>query len=43
MKYEDRSYRYILFEAGHVFQNINLCAAAFDISALNMGGFYDKK
>lgn len=40
-KYEDRGYRYILFEAGHVFQNINLCAAALNIGALNLGGFYD--
>ena len=27
-KYEDRGYRYILLEAGHVAQNINLCAQA---------------
>ncbi|MEO6220544.1 MAG: hypothetical protein ABIO81_08960 [Ginsengibacter sp.] len=25
-KYEDRGYRYILFEAGHIFQNMNLCS-----------------
>ncbi|MEO6220260.1 MAG: SagB/ThcOx family dehydrogenase [Ginsengibacter sp.] len=40
-KYEDRGYRYILFEAGHVFQNMNLCAAALNTGALNLGGFYD--
>lgn len=40
-KYEDRGYRYILFEAGHVFQNMNLCAAALNTGSLNLGGFYD--
>ncbi len=41
-KYEDRGYRYIMFEAGHVFQNINLCAAALNVGTLNLGGFYDR-
>ena len=40
-KYEDRGYRYILFEAGHVAQNLNLMAAALGLGALNLGGFYD--
>jgi SagB-type dehydrogenase family enzyme len=40
-KYEDRGYRYILFEAGHVAQNLNLSAAALDLSSLNLGGFLD--
>lgn len=40
-KYEDRGYRYILMEAGHVGQNLNLCAAAMDLATLNLGGFFD--
>lgn len=41
-KYEDRGYRYILLEAGHVAQNINLSAAALDLASLNLGGFFDE-
>ena len=41
-KYEDRGYRYILLEAGHVFQNMNLCATALRAGSLNLGGFYDE-
>ncbi len=41
-KYEDRGYRYILLEAGHVAQNLNLCAAAMDLGSLNLGGFFDR-
>jgi SagB-type dehydrogenase family enzyme len=41
-KYEDRGYRYILLEAGHVAQNLNLCAAALDLASLNLGGFFDE-
>ena len=40
-KYEDRGYRYLLFEAGHVAQNANLAAAASGLGALNLGGFFD--
>lgn len=40
-KYEDRGYRYILFEAGHVGQNLALCAAALGLGGLNLGGFFD--
>jgi SagB-type dehydrogenase family enzyme len=40
-KYQDRGYRYILFEAGHAAQNVNLAAAALGIGALNLGGFLD--
>lgn len=40
-KYEDRGYRYILFEAGHVTQNFNLAAAVFGLGSLNLGGFFD--
>ncbi len=41
-KYEDRGYRYILLEAGHVAQNLNLCAAALGLASLNLGGFFDE-
>ncbi len=40
-KYRDRGYRYILFEAGHVAQNINLVSCALNLASLNLGGFFD--
>lgn len=40
-KYTDRGYRYILFEAGHVAQNVNLVAGGLGLGALNLGGFFD--
>ncbi|MEM6465753.1 MAG: SagB/ThcOx family dehydrogenase [Pseudomonadota bacterium] len=40
-KYGDRGYRYMMFEAGHVAQNINLSACALGLSSLNLGGFFD--
>ncbi|MFN2606683.1 MAG: SagB/ThcOx family dehydrogenase [Acidimicrobiales bacterium] len=40
-KYGDRGYRYVLFEAGHVAQNLNLAAAACGLGACNAGGFFD--
>jgi SagB-type dehydrogenase family enzyme len=40
-KYEDRGYRYLLFEAGHAAQNANLAAAALGLGAVNLGGFFD--
>ena len=41
-KYDDRGYRYIVLEAGHVAQNINLCAVGLGLGALNLGGFFDE-
>lgn len=41
-KYFDRGYRYILFEAGHAFQNMNLMAIACRLGSMNIGGFFDK-
>jgi len=41
-KYEDRGYRYLLLEAGHVAQNLNLCATALRLGVLNLGGFLDR-
>jgi len=40
-KYEDRGYRYVLLEAGHVAQNMSLVAAALGLGCLNLGGFFD--
>src|SRR5215210_8005419 len=40
-KYDDRGYRYLLFEAGHTAQNANLAAAAAGLGSLNLGGFFD--
>lgn len=42
-KYEDRGFRYLLFEAGHVAQNISLVAAASGLGALSLGGFFDEE
>jgi SagB-type dehydrogenase family enzyme len=41
-KYGDRGYRYVLFEAGHVAQNVNLMGAACGLGTLNLGGFFDQ-
>lgn len=40
-KYGDRGYRYILLEAGHTAQNLNLVAAALGLGSANFGGFFD--
>jgi SagB-type dehydrogenase family enzyme len=42
-KYGERGYRFILLEAGHVAQNINLVAAALGLGCLNIGGFFDRE
>lgn len=41
VKYGDRGYRYVLLEAGHLVQNVNLVAAALGLGSVNIGGFYD--
>ena len=41
-KYNNRGYRFILMEAGHVAQNLNLTATAMELSCLNIGGFFDR-
>jgi SagB-type dehydrogenase family enzyme len=41
-KYEDRGYRYILLEAGHCAQSVNLCAEGMGLGSLNLGGFMDE-
>lgn len=41
-RYGDRGYRYLLFEAGHVAQNLNLACSALGLGSLNLGGFFDQ-
>jgi SagB-type dehydrogenase family enzyme len=41
IKYGERGYRMTLFEAGHMVQNILLCATAQAAAALPIGGFID--
>lgn len=43
MKYKDRGYRYILFEAGHLGQNIYLVSRALNFKCCALGGFDDDK
>jgi SagB-type dehydrogenase family enzyme len=40
-KYGQRGYRFVLLEAGHVGQNALLAAAALDLRALPLGGYFD--
>jgi SagB-type dehydrogenase family enzyme len=40
-RYGDRGYRYVLFEAGHVAQNVLLAATALGVGGLSLGGFLD--
>ena len=42
-KYGDRGYRYVLLEAGHVAQNINLVATALGLGCVNIGGYFDRQ
>jgi SagB-type dehydrogenase family enzyme len=42
-KYGQRGYRFALLEAGHLVQNVVLAAAALDVDALPLGGFYDSE
>jgi SagB-type dehydrogenase family enzyme len=42
-KYRNRGYRYILMEAGHAAQNVNLVASALELGSLNLGGFFDSE
>jgi SagB-type dehydrogenase family enzyme len=40
-KYGERGYRYILIEAGHVAQNLNLVAVEVGLGSANVGAFFD--
>jgi SagB-type dehydrogenase family enzyme len=41
MKYGDRGYRYLLLEAGHAMQNVNLACPGVGLESCNIGGFFD--
>ena len=41
-KYGARAYRFTLFEAGHVAQNLLLAVAALGLAAVPIGGFFDR-
>lgn len=42
-KYSNRGYRFILLEAGHVAQNINIVSSGLGLGCINVGGFFDHK
>ena len=42
-KYGNRGYRFILLEAGHVAQNVNLVATALGLGSVNIGGYFDRE
>ncbi len=42
-KYGARGYRFALLEAGHVVQNAVLASTALELSALPLGGFFDRR
>ena len=42
-KYGQRGYRFALLEAGHVAQNVLLAATALGLSAVPLGGFFDRQ
>lgn len=42
-KYGERGYRFVLLEAGHVAQNINLVSNGLGLGCLNLGGFFDRR
>jgi SagB-type dehydrogenase family enzyme len=42
-KYGARAYRFTLIEAGHAAQNLFLAAAALQLAAVPVGGFYDRR
>jgi SagB-type dehydrogenase family enzyme len=42
-KYGQRAYRFTLLEAGHAVQNALLACAALDLTAVPVGGFFDRR
>jgi len=41
-KYGTRGYRFVLLEAGHVAQNVNLVSTALNLGSVNIGGYFDR-
>jgi SagB-type dehydrogenase family enzyme len=42
-KYGERGYRFVLLEAGHLTQNVNLAVNALRLGCLNVGGYFDRE
>jgi SagB-type dehydrogenase family enzyme len=42
-KYHNRGYRFVLLEAGHIAQNLNIVANLLGLHSVNIGGFYDRE
>ena len=42
-KYSERGYRFVLLEAGHVAQNINLVSTSLGLGVINIGGYFDRE
>ncbi len=42
-KYQERAYRYIYMDAGHVAENLYLAAAALGLGCCSIGAFYDNE
>jgi SagB-type dehydrogenase family enzyme len=40
-RYRERTYRYVMLEAGHVAQNVYLAAASMGLGACAVGAFFD--
>ena len=41
-KYQERAYRYVMLEAGHIGQNVYLAAVAMGMGACAIGAFFDE-
>lgn len=42
-KYQDRGYRFLNLECGHIAQNLSLVSTKYDIKSICSGGFLDKE
>ncbi|NQN87513.1 SagB/ThcOx family dehydrogenase [Streptococcus suis] len=40
-KYQDRGYRFLLLECGHIMQSIHLCSTSLGLGCVMSGGGYD--
>ena len=43
IKYKERGWRYIFFEAGHLAQNVHLVTTSLKLKCCAIGGFVDQK
>ena len=43
VKYKERGWRYIFFEAGHLAQNVYLISTSLKLKCCAIGGFSDEK